>query len=82
MKIVQVDLQSDHHEVLTTWVDQRPKLKVGSIITLLDFKPETRWVVVKMYSMIHDSHEFDFHRKWDNNDYSKHRGLNYAPSST
>lgn len=67
MKIVQVDLRSDKGEILTTWVDNRTDLKEGVYITLKDFKTDTKWRVVKVYSFEHDSKDFDWHRKWDNN---------------
>lgn len=76
MKIVQVELAATlSGERLTTWVDWRPDLREGSTITLKDFMPETRWTVVRLYGKEHDARDFDFHRKWDNNDYSKHEGL-------
>lgn len=74
MQIVQVDLESDSG-LLTTWVDDSPKLKEGAIISLKDYKPTVKWKVKKMYSIKVDSHSFDFHRKWDNNNYDKHKGL-------
>ncbi len=63
------------NEVLTTWLDVRPGLKQGSIITLKDFRPDERWVVRQLFEQEHDGSEFDFHRQWDNNDYGKHEGL-------
>lgn len=65
--IVQVMLRSEHNEVMTTWVDKRPNLKEGSIIFLRDFKPDTRWLVIKLYPQTHDAKDFDWHRKWTNN---------------
>lgn len=86
MKVVQVKLYSEqrfhrattghHHESLTTWVDKRPDLKEGAIISLKDFKPEQKWIVHTIYEGEHEASDFEFHRKWDNNDYSKHVGLN------
>lgn len=76
MKIVQVRLRSHTgNETLTTWVDYRPELKVGTYITLKEFKPETLWCVMDVYGKVHDAADFDFHRKWDNNNYDKHKGL-------
>ncbi len=76
MKIKQACLQSiDGHEMLLTWLDVRPGLKPGSIISLADFKPEKKWVVQELYQHEHDATDFDFHRKWDNNNYDHHKGL-------
>lgn len=73
--IVQVKLKNTHNEVMTTWVDTRPDLKLGCWITLKEFKPSIRWQVIELYGAVHDAKDFDFHRKWDNNDYTKHEGL-------
>lgn len=67
MKIIQVKLRNNLNETLTTWVDVRPDLKLGSYITLKDFKPEVRWQVTHMYKIVRDSKDFDWHRKWTNN---------------
>lgn len=67
MKIVQVELKTLMGEKLTTWVDKRPDLKEGVFITLKDFKPEIEWRVEKVYDDEHDSQDFNWHRKWDNN---------------
>lgn len=76
MKIVQVMLKNtEKNETLTTWVESRPELRPGVFITLKDFKPETRWRVEQIFSGEHDATEFDFHRKWDNNNYDEHKGL-------
>ena len=76
MIIVQVELRNNK-EVLTTWVDDRPGLKEGNYITLKDFKPDIKWLIIKVYrDMPKDSKDFDFHRKWDNNNYEHHKGLN------
>lgn len=75
MKIVQVQLKS-FNETLTTWVDVRPGLKPGAIITLKDWEdPKKHWEVVAVYGNEHDASDFEFHRKWDNNNYDKHKGL-------
>lgn len=74
MKVIQVDLISNQ-ECLTCWVDSRPDLKRGIWITLKDFKPKQRWYVQEVYNSEHNASEFDFHRKWDNNNYDKHKGL-------
>jgi hypothetical protein len=60
---------------MTTWLDVQPKLKQGAVITLKDF-PDVKWLVETLYENEHDATDFDFHRTWDNNDYSKHTGLN------
>lgn len=75
MKIVQVMLRNHDHELLTTWVDKRPDLKEGAVLTLRDFKPDMEWQVTAVFDQEHDSKDFDFHRKWDNNNYDKHKGL-------
>jgi len=67
MKVIQVRLMNENKETFTTWVDVRPNLKQGSLITLKDFKPDTKWTVVDLYPTVHESTEFDWHRKWDNN---------------
>lgn len=75
MKIKQAFLKSlDGNETLTTWLDVQPKLKEGAIITLKEYGT-TKWVVRQLWEQEHDATDFDFHRKWDNNDYSKHEGL-------
>lgn len=76
MKIKHAILKNiNGNETLTTWLDVRPGLKAGSIITLKDFKPDIKWVVKQLFEPEHDSVDFDFHRKWDNNNYDKHEGL-------
>jgi hypothetical protein len=61
MSIVQVDLVSEvGKQVMTTWVDNRPDLKEGIVITLRgDY---TRWFVVKLYTSAQD---IEWHREWD-----------------
>lgn len=76
MRIVQATLKSiDGNEMLTTWLDVQPKLKEGAIITLRDFKPEKHWMVERLFAHTHEAADFNFHRKWDNNNYDKHEGL-------
>lgn len=75
MNICQVQLRNKENELLTTWVDTHPKLKIGASITLKDYKEDVKWQVVKMWNLTKDAKDFDFHRKWDNNDYTKHTGL-------
>lgn len=82
MKIVQVQLHQPIYQdekiigyhILTTWVDKHPKLKLNSEIELKG--KEGVWIVAHLYDSEHDYDEFDFHRKWDNNNYDKHKGLN------
>ena len=77
MKIQQAYLRSEHNEVMTTWLDVQPKLKLGAFITLKDFNdPETKWEVIFLFDDVREATDFDFHRKWDNNNYDKHEGLN------
>lgn len=76
MKIVQCHLKNlNGNETLVTWLDVHPQLKPGVIVSLRDFKPEERWQVAEIYGGEHDAIDFDFHRKWDNNNYDKHKGL-------
>lgn len=80
MNIRQATLQAitEHGEILTftTWLDVQPKLKKDAIITLKDFHdPKQKWVVKELYEIEHEATDFDFHRKWDNNNYAKHGGL-------
>lgn len=74
MTIVQARLRSDK-EILTTWLDKRPDLQPGAHITLKDFKPKQLWRVEEVYITELDSKDLDFHRKWDNNNYDRHKGL-------
>ena len=75
MIIVQVELRNGK-EMMTTWVDDRPGIKEGNYLTLKDCKADIKWHITKVYrDTPKDSKDFDFHRKWDNNDYSKHTGL-------
>lgn len=76
MKIVQAKLRSANNELLTTWLDFNSKLRRGAWISLKDYKPEVKWQVVEVYtSLLKEAGDFDFHRKWDNNNYDKHEGL-------
>lgn len=76
MKIVQVKLENmaQEGETLTTWVDVRDGLAEGSIISLKEY-PGREWVVSEYYGQEHEAKDFDFHRKWDNNNYDRHKGL-------
>lgn len=74
MKVIQVELRSNQ-EILTTWVESRPDLKRGVWITLKDFKPNREWYVQTIFNGEHEAVDFEFHRKWDNNNYDKHKGL-------
>ena len=76
MIIVQATLRNlNGKNLLTTWLDKKPELREGAIITLKDFKPEDKWRVEQLYKREFDDKEFEFHRKWDNNNYEKHEGL-------
>src|SRR5436305_12591594 len=76
MKIKHAVLKNlNGNESLTTWLDVRPGLKAGAIVTLKDFRPEERWVVEQLFEQEHDATDFDFHRGWDNNNYDQHKGL-------
>lgn len=68
MKIVQVKLENLDYpgETLTTWVDVRPGLQEGALVTLKG-QPGMEWVVKEYYGKEHEADEFDWHRKWDNN---------------
>ena len=59
---------------MTTWLDIQPALKEGAVVTLKDF-PHVKWRVLELYAAEHDAQDFDFHRKWDNNNYDHHTGL-------
>lgn len=63
------------NETLTTWLDVRPGLKTGAIVSLKDFKPGEKWVVQELFEQEHDARDFDFHRRWTNNNFDKHEGL-------
>lgn len=75
MQIRQAYLRNENSEVMTTWLDDDPRLKEGVFITLKDFKPEMKWEVIQLYHDSREAADFDFHRKWDNNNYDKHVGL-------
>lgn len=79
MKIVQADLyhqiDASHARTMMTWLYNKPGLKTGVTVTLKD-QPNIVWQVINLYnSDEHDVTDFDFHRKWDNNNYDKHEGL-------
>jgi hypothetical protein len=76
MKIKHAVLKNlNGNETLTTWLDVQPTLKEGAIISLKDFKPDELWLVSALYKDEHESTDLDFHRKWDNNNYDHHKGL-------
>lgn len=78
-EIVLCDIQSGNRQ-MTTWLDKNPKLAVGVKITLADYDKDTVWEVKAMYEgSVHYWNDFDFHRKWDNNNYDKHEGLGINP---
>lgn len=72
-KLRQVQLKSGQIG-MTTWVDDKPKLKEGAVITLKTYiEPDRRWSVEKLYDMILE--EKDFVRNYKNDDTRKHPGL-------
>jgi hypothetical protein len=73
-QIVLCDLQCDNRQ-MTTWLDKHPKLTKGVQVTL-DGQTDL-WTVKTIYESAepHYASDFDFHRKWDNNNYDKHEGL-------
>ncbi|MHB8600884.1 MAG: hypothetical protein ACYDER_29290 [Ktedonobacteraceae bacterium] len=55
MKIKQAILKNiNGNEVMTTWLDVRPGLKAGAIVSLKDFKPEERWRVEELFEPAHE----------------------------
>lgn len=68
--IVQADLvhviDDDHIRTMTTWLDKKPGLAKGAVIIIKDI-PKIKWIVKELYRTEHESSEFDWHRKWDNN---------------
>jgi len=52
------------NETLTTWLDIRPGLKPGAVVSLKDFKPEDKWVVEQLFPQEHEAADFAFHRQW------------------
>jgi hypothetical protein len=65
MRIVQVQLREVNTTgILTTWVDKKPGLKKGSIVTLKDQK-ERKWEVLEIYSP--EKEHTELHRGWNNN---------------
>jgi len=72
-KLRQVSLKSGRVG-MTTWVDDRPDLKEGVVITLKTYiEPTREWKVERLYETVRE--ESDFMRKFDNNNYDKHVGL-------
>lgn len=53
----------DDSEVLTTWLDMRPGLRLGVVITL-DGHPGKRWLVAELPEVEHDPARFRWHRRW------------------
>lgn len=79
MKIVQVELRHETEKgetyTMTTWLDKRPDLVEGVVIDIKDVGSIYGWHVTRIYPQEHEAQDFDFHRKWDNNNYDKHKGL-------
>lgn len=64
---------------LTTWVDKRKDVKVGSIISLKDV--EGKWRVHRIFDVEMLEDQLNTHRFFDNNNYDKHEGLKkYEPA--
>jgi hypothetical protein len=69
----QVSLKSENIG-MTTWVDDKPGLREGVLITLKTYiEPDRKWLVERMYEGTKE--EGDFIRNFDNNNYDKHVGL-------
>lgn len=67
MKLIQVQLKSTKaNELLTTWVEHRPGVKVGNSLTLEAF-PDVLWDILFVGSVESDYQALALHRKWDNN---------------
>lgn len=72
-KLRQVSLKSGKIG-MTTWVDDKPGLKEGAVITLKTYiEPERKWLVEKLYEGSRE--EKDFVRNFKNDDTRKHPGL-------
>lgn len=80
MKLIQVELlveTSKDPKVqgrMITWVENDPRVKVGSHVELKEY-PYTLWEVAEKYSTEIEASSLDMNRGFDNNDYSKHEGL-------
>jgi hypothetical protein len=64
---------------LTTWVDKRNDVKVGTILSLKG--EEGRWRVYRVFEVEMLESQLNTHRIFDNNNYDKHEGLQkYGPT--
>lgn len=70
----QVKLVTIGGRQMTTWVDDRPDLRRGSVIEL-DKMKGTKWLIEELYSTKIAEELLDMNRNWDNNNYDKHKGL-------
>lgn len=71
--VTQIDLVSGDKR-LTTWVDADPRVRVGANISIKGM--DGRWDITHIYAT-QDAKSID-KRGWDNNNYDKHVGLQYA----
>lgn len=69
VKLKQCKLRSTSgSETLVTWLDVKPQLKPGAIISLKDFEtPSKRWIVEEIYDIEISAEDIAWHRKWTNN---------------
>ena len=72
--MVQVDLKRADGVEMTTWVDKRPDLKEGVLLSLKDEDKDVFWRVNKVYDIEMDKDQVEKNRGWDNNNYEKHDG--------
>ena len=72
--MVQVDLKRADGVEMTTWVDKRPDLKEGVLLSLKDEDKDVFWRVNKVYDIEMDKDQVEKNRGWDNNYYEKHDG--------
>jgi hypothetical protein len=72
-KLRQVSLKSGKIG-MTAWVDDKPGLKEGVVITLKTYiEPDRHWKVERLYDTVRE--EKDFVRNFKNDDTRKHPGL-------
>jgi hypothetical protein len=79
-QLIQVKLEQFNSAArvqLTTWVENDHRIKKGSLLSLREY-PDVMWKVTEKYSITISVSSLDLNRNWDNNDYSKHKGLDYA----
>lgn len=71
--MVQVDLSRSDGRTMTTWVDKRPDLKVGSFVSLKEGEVNLYWRIEKIYDLEVPKNKLGT-RGFDNNNYDKHDG--------